>query len=275
MNVTFDVTSSDSAYDFLLDTLGLKPDELIMEYLVECDGDVDLFVEKNEYRLEDLCLQDVHFIGFHVTASLDDCNEIKANGIRDLQYVLSHDTMLSRFLKLGGIQFDIENCLMYINGQRFDIDFENFRRKILLSPKEELLDPIAHRIYYDFCLDGYWASDNVEGYGTDIHKRPEFISKLIKIPPKANSLDAYWRSKSKPYKIFFYATLDQIHKFTFGLEKNTDAYNEDEQKAVKRWMMRVAMQQAFEPRGDLYIYIADHQHIPVEQIIKYEVRDTD
>ena len=94
MNVTFDVTSSDSAYDFLLDTLGLKPDELIMEYLVECDGDVDLFVEKNEYRLEDLCLQDVHFIGFHVTASLDDCNEIKANGIRDLQYVLSHDTML-------------------------------------------------------------------------------------------------------------------------------------------------------------------------------------
>ncbi len=89
------------------------------------------------------------------------------------------------------------------------------------------------------------------------------------------SLDAYWRSKSKPYKIFFYATLDQIHKFTFGLEKNTDAYNEDEQKAVKRWMMRVAMQQAFEPRGDLYIYIADHQHIPVEQIIKYEVMDTD
>ena len=59
------------------------------------------------HRLEELNLQDVHFVAFHVTGSLDDCQEIKESGIRNLQYVLSHDTMLSSLLRRGDITFDI------------------------------------------------------------------------------------------------------------------------------------------------------------------------
>lgn len=271
MSIYFDITSSDNAYGFLLDVLGLQPDDLIMEYLVECGKNIDLFVERNGYRLDELNLQDVRYVAFHVTGSLDDCQEIKENGIRDLQYVLSHNTMLSRMLKRGDIAFDIENRTMHVSGRTFDIDYEHYKGLSFLTPEEEYLDSIAHRIYYDFCVDGFWANDDIEGYGTDIHERPEFISKLIKMSPKAKRLDAFWRSKSKPYKIFFYATVDQIHKFTFGLEKNYDPYTESEQEVIKNWMLCMALDQAFDPGGEHYIYIRDYEYIPPEQIIRCEI----
>lgn len=271
MSIYFDVTSSDSAYGFLLDTLGLQPGELIMEYLVECGRDIDLFLERNGHRLDKLDIQDVRFVAFHVTGSLDDCAEIKESGIRNLQYVLSHDTMLSKLLKRGEITFDIENRIMYVGGKSFDIDYEHYRGRRFLAPEEKCLDSIAHRIYYDFCVDGFWANDNIEGYGTDIHKRPEFILKLIKLSPSAKHLDDFWRSKSTAYKVFFYATAAQIHKFTFGLEKNDDPYTEDEQAAIRNWMLRMAVDQAFDPGGEHYIYIRDNEYIPPEQIIRCEI----
>lgn len=268
MKIYFDVTSSDNAYGFLLNSLGMQPDELIMEYLVECGKNIDLFIERNGHRLDELNLQDVRFVAFHVTGSLDNCKELKENGIRNLQYVLSHNTMLSKLLNRCGITFDIENRTMCVNGRPFDIDYDHYKGRRLLSPIEEQLDSIAHRIYYDYCVDGFWANDNIEGYGTDIHERPEFILTLIKMSSKAKQLDAFWRRESKPYKVFFYAIVDQIHKFTFGLDKNYDPYTEDEQKTIKNWMLSMALGQAFDPGGEHFIYIRDCEYIPSKQIIR-------
>lgn len=104
-------------------------------------------------------------------------------------------------LKCGDIAFDIENRIMYVNGKTFNIDYEHYRRCAFISPEEEALEAIAHRVYYDFCVDGFWVNDDVEGYGTDIHERPEFISDLVKMLPKAKKIDDFWRAKSKTYKI--------------------------------------------------------------------------
>lgn len=273
MSTYFDVTSSDKAYGFLLDVLGLKSDDLVMEYLVECGRDIDLFLERNAHRLATLNINDVRFVGFHVTASLDDCREIKESGLKDLQYVLGHNTVLSRLLKQSGITFDIENRVMCVNGRSFDIDYEHYRGRRFFTPEEKYIDDIAHRIYYDFCIDGFLVNDNIEEYGTYIHERPEFLSKLIKMSPKAKRLDEFWRSQSTPYKVFFYATVDQIHKFTFGLEKNYDLYTDSEQESIKNWMIRMAIDQAFDPGGEHYIYIRDYQHIPPEQIIICEMME--
>lgn len=267
----YDITSSNNAYLFLLDTLGMQPSALIMEYLVECGGDVDLFLERNEYRLDDMNLHDVRFVAFHVTASLDDCQEIQANGIRDLQYTLSQETMLSRLLEQSGMFFDVHNSILNVDGRKYDINYEHYRTRTSLSTIEECLSSIAHRVYYDFCVNGFWVNDNIQRYGTHIHERPEFISKLITISPKARRLDDFWRTRSKPYKVFFFATLEQIHKFTFDLEKNDEPYNDEEQKKVKQWMLRMAINQAFDPGGEHYIYVRDHQFIPPEQIIKCEI----
>jgi len=275
MGVDFNITTSDAAYGFLLNVLGFHAGELIMEYLVDCSRNVDIFVERNLHRLAHLDIFDVRFVAYHVTASLDDCEEIKRTGIRDLRYVLSHNTMLSNFLGRGGIQFDIENCTMLVDGNRFNIDYDFYRSRQLRTPEEEQLEDIAHRVCYDFCVNGFLTSDDVKRYGTDIHKRPEFISKLIKLSSKAKELDEYWRSNSKPYKVFFYVTADQIHKFTFDLEKNYLPYSACEQEQIKRWMLGWAVDRAFDPCSDLYIYIRDYEYVPPEQIISCEIMDQD
>ena len=266
----FDVTTPNSAYNFLINTLEIRSDDLIMEYLVECRRDSKLFCERNKHRFNDFNIRDVRFVALHVTASLDDCKEIKENGIRNLQYVLSHDTMLSRLLKRCGFSFDIEKRVMLVNGIFFNIDYENYRGQSFLTPEEECLNAIAHRVYYDFCIDGFWVDDNVEGYGTNIHERPEFISTLTKLSPKVEQLENSWKNKSKPYKVFFYATVEQIQKSTFNLETNYDPYTEVEEDIIKNWMVSMALDQAFGPEGEHYIYIRDNEYIPPEQIIRYE-----
>lgn len=275
MGVDFNITTSDAAYDFLLDTLGLYAGELIMEYLVDCSGNVDIFVERNLQRLANLDIFDVRFIAYHVTASLDDCEEIKRTGIRDLRYVLSHNTMLSNFLDRGGIKFDIENHIMLVDGNRFNIDYDDYRNRQLRTSEEKLLESIAHRVCYDFCVDGFLTSDDIKNYGTDIDKRPEFILKLINVSPKAKELDKFWRSNSKPYKVYFYVTADQIHKFTFNLKNNNLPYSASEQEQIKRWMLGWAVDRAFNPCGNLYIYIRDHEYVPPEQIINCELMNQD
>ena len=270
MSVIYNITAPDLAYSFLLDTLGFQPGELIMEYRVICDGDMDLFWERNKNRLESFNIYDVRFIAFHVTGSLDDCCEIKEYGIRNLQYVLSHNTTLSRLLKKFGIQFDIENRIMLIDGKEYNVDYDYYRNLRVRNLTEKRLESVAHRLYYDFCVDGFFANDRIEDYGTRIHERPEFINTLIELSPKADRLDAFWSAKSTPYKIVFYATADQIHKFTFNLDKNYEPYTELEQDAIKKWMLINAVDRAFEPYGERFIYIRDDEYIRAEQIIRCE-----
>ncbi len=273
MSIDFDITTSDTAYSFLLNTLGFYAGDLIMEYHVECGGDLDLFWECNKHRLDNVNIHDVHFIAFHVTASLDDCNEIRRDGLRDLQYVLSHNTMLARLLQRCDIHFDIGNRKMRIGEAEHDIDYDYFREHDLLDRIDENIESVAHRVFCDCCIDGFFYNDRVEDYGTDIHERPEFMDKLVALSRKAKKLDLWWREKSAPYKVVFYATAEQIHKFTFDLDKNYEPYSEEEQECIKRWMMIAAVDRAFNPCGEKYIYIRDGVHIPPEQIIRYEKID--
>lgn len=270
MSIDFDITTPNSAYEFLLKNLDFQKEELVMEYLVECGGDAELFAERNIYRIESKDFDEIHFIAFHVTGSLDDCHEIKQYGIRDLQYVLSQNTVLAKMLKRNEICFNIEDCEMQIDGKKFNIDYKYYRGRNL-SGEEKKLEDIAYRIYYDFCIDGFWMSRDVREYGTDIHKRPEFLCKLTELSPKAERLDEYWKSNSKPYKVLFYANADQIHKFTFDLDENNEPYTDDEREMIKKWMLRMAVDQAFSPGSEKYIYIRDHVFIPPEQIISCEL----
>lgn len=81
-------------------------------------------------------------------------------------------------MELSGIKIDIDNCILYINDNAYNIDYNYYRDKWRKTDLEKILDFIAYRIYYDFCVDGFFFNDNVTDYGTDIHKRPEFIDKL-------------------------------------------------------------------------------------------------
>ena len=270
MSIYFDITTQQSALDFLLN-LGFYYGELVMEYRQNCSGDLDKFWMRNREKTDPLNIEDIRFVAFHVTASLDKCNEIKTSGLQNLQYVLSHRTKLSEGLRKCGIIFDIEKQIMYIDGKGHDINYDRCCNKKMRSVLDERIASVSHRVYYDFCVDGFLYNDRVENYGSSIHERPEFISTLIDLSPKAQKLDAFWRANSEPYKVFFYATADQIHKFTFDdLQENNLPYSKQEQLAIKKWMLLKAADRAFEYCHEDYLYIRDDCFIPASQIIRYD-----
>lgn len=271
MCIYYDITTSNKAFEFLLNELGFCSEDLIMEFHVNCNNDIELFWERNKHHIENIDINQVRFVAFHVTGSLDDCSEINTFGIRNLQYVLSHNTKLSCLLKECGISFNIEKRTMSIGNTIYNIDFDYYCNCRIKSSFDEKLKSVAHRVFYDFCVDGFMYNDYIESYGTDIHKRPEFIRTLIDLSDEAQKLDAYWKAKSKPYKVVFYATAEQIHKFTFGeLNRNNLPYTEYEQNVIKKWMLINAVDRAFEPCRECFIYIRDDTYIPANQIIRCE-----
>ena len=83
--------------------------------------------ERNIQRIQNIDISQLRILAFHVLGSLDCCEEIKKNGLWNLQMILSGDTILSRILKEHGIHFDITNKLLYAGSKEYDIDYEHYR----------------------------------------------------------------------------------------------------------------------------------------------------
>lgn len=84
MCIYYDITTSNKAFEFLLDELGFCSEDLIMEFYVNCNNDIELFWERNKHHIENIDINQVRFVAFHVTGSLDDCCEINTFGVRNL-----------------------------------------------------------------------------------------------------------------------------------------------------------------------------------------------
>lgn len=125
-------------------------------------------------------------------------------------------------------------------------------------------------MYYDFCVNGFLLNDNVYDYGADIHERPEFLMTLGHLFPEAKKLDGVWRSKSKSYKIDFYATIDQIHRFSFELDefKDEGQLELDDEMKIKKWMLSYAIDRAAKKLDTQFLYVKDDVIISLEQIIE-------
>ena len=114
-------------------------------------NDFEVFWERNIDRIAKVNVHDIKVMAFHVLGSLDQCEEIKKNGLKNLQMVLSENT-ISRLLKKAGIAFDIHEKTVSYNGNLYDIDYEHYSEQHFLTETEEKLDRIAHRVFYDFVL---------------------------------------------------------------------------------------------------------------------------
>ena len=75
----------------------------------------------------------------------------------------------------------------------------------IISKIDKVLERISHRVFYDFCVNGFLANENVFNYGTRIEKRPEFLMTLSELLPNAKKIENYWIDHSKSYRINFYA----------------------------------------------------------------------
>ena len=158
----FDLRTCDAAYYFVLDFMGMTPDEYITERIINCENDFETFWSRNIERIKSVDISGLRLMAFHVVGSLDECREIKENGLMNLQSVLSKETILKKLLEKAGVTFDIPNKLVSYKGNSYDIDYEKYKGRHFLMGIDEKLDRVAHRVYYDFCVNGFMANDNFE-----------------------------------------------------------------------------------------------------------------
>lgn len=268
----FDLRTCDAAYYFVLDFMGMTPDEYITERIINCENDFETFWSRNIERIKSVDISGLRLMAFHVVGSLDECREIKENGLMNLQSVLSKETILKKLLEKAGVTFDIPNKLVSCNGNTYDIDYEKYKGHHFLVGMDKKLNRVAHRVYYDFCVNGFMANDNVFNYGTNIHKRPEFLMRLGELFPQAEKVESFWGAKSKSYRVDFYATVDQVHRFNFELDEyRNPPYEEwfdlNDDMKLKKWVLSHAIDRAHDDLGMTILHIKDDVIIPANQII--------
>lgn len=121
--IEFNVTTPDAAYEFAKKFTGFTGHELINAYIIEVESNFDEFWERYHEGFEQLAINEISLVAYHVVGSIDDCAEIIKDGIHNLQTVLSRDTSISRLLKNYGIIFDIHNRIMICDGKEYNIDY--------------------------------------------------------------------------------------------------------------------------------------------------------
>lgn len=250
----------------------MRPDEYIIDLIVDCDNEFENFWDKHYDFINTVDISDLKLYAFHVLASLDNCNELRENGIRNLQEVLSTNTILASKLKEYEIVFDINNHTLNCNGKSYTIDFDYYRNKTRLTDEEEALSSIAHRVYYDYCVNGFFLNDDVFDYGGRVHERPEFLWVLSEVFTQLKALVTYWEQNSKSYRIDFFSTINQLQRFTFELDEWRNPPYEgwielDDDMKIKKWMLSHAIRRANGSQTEEYIYIKDDLCIPPSQIV--------
>lgn len=268
--IVFDITSMDNAYAYVLDYTGMTPEELISTYLIEADRDFDLFWSSYKDRFAKRDVKKIYISGYHVLGSLDDCKEIKKLGIRNLQYVLSHNTVFSRLLKKCNASVDVEKKLLYLGNQEFNIDYYSYSDIGYRDGMAGKLKAIGQRVYYDFCVDAFLCSGNPKDYGTDIHKIPEFLKNLAEFDSVFEELDKFWQKNSTSYKVYFCVPVEQMHKFTFDIDEDNLPYSDKELDILKEKFLALALDVAYEGVRDRYFYLRDDEYIHPDQITRCE-----
>ena len=89
----FDLRTCNSAFDFILDLLQMKSNEYVEELIMNSGNDFEVFWERNIDRIAKVNVHDIKVMAFHVLGGLDQCEEIKKNGLKNLQMVLSENTI--------------------------------------------------------------------------------------------------------------------------------------------------------------------------------------
>ncbi|NCB25349.1 MAG: hypothetical protein EOM62_07745 [Bacteroidia bacterium] len=239
---------------------------------MECDNNYERFWNRYFEQINGIDISDCRIVAFHIVGSLDDCAEIKKNGLINLQKVLSENTILSRLLLANHVWFDIENRILHYEDKLININYDDYCGRSDLNKTKKKIELLAHRVYYDYCVNGFMSNDDVFGYGTGIHNRPEFLLRLVDLLPELKPLEDKWFQKSKSYKITFFANIEQLHRFNFELDNNEDPPYEgwsdlsDDQK-IKKWMLSHAIERANGNLAESFLYVKDDIDILPTQII--------
>lgn len=266
----YDITNPDVSYYWLHKALQIKRSEFIETYILECHNDFDTFFKKYRSIIDKIDIENLEIVAFQVTSSSNDCADIKKYGLHNLQWILSNDTNLNRFLKKNNICFDIESKLMYIGDIAYDVDYEKYEDLDVISKRNEQLYKIAHKIYYDFQINAFLFCKDIYDYST-IHEAPEFLYTLSSLNETTKGIDIKWKDMCKPYVVKFRSKIKDFAYFTFyGDEKEYNKDRQDNWSKLRRILISRAVESAFcDSASQIFAYMKPNTVIAPEKIIEY------
>lgn len=255
----FDITSQEKAKGFLSNFLNIGTDN-IENYISNNaqDYDVEDFIDKNDIKLEKVQLHNLQLIVQHISTSVDECKSLRKFGLLNLQQSLTMETSLKEYLTDFGIFFDISNKWMACQGKKFDITYVSDDIRLPGGSQKHRICRVAHKIYYDYQINGFFSMENKTSYGGRVHERPEFLHNLKELF-KANIIEDNWMKRANPYLITFKASLDSFAWFSFYNDEIQ--YEEDyfEKKEIKKWLINKAF----------YVIWKDFHYNSSPEIISY------
>ncbi len=221
--IYFDISSKENALKFLSSFTGINQTD-ILDFVDDNIIKTDIFTDSTKVNAENFCnrfnldernlnVDNILLCAIHYTTNDDENKSIKDYGLRDLQYALSHDTPLRKFLKEHDVGFDIKEKVMFINGKEYNIEYKNY----------ELDDPITHiarKIYFDNQLSCFFNIEDIEEYLGNVHLRPEILYNIDELIG-SHELSYEWCRRCKCYEIKFYGKLDDFAKYSFPNDNKT------------------------------------------------------
>lgn len=250
----FDLRTCTAANNFVLEFMGMTNDEFVMEFEKNCNKDFGIFWKRNIERIKAVDVSRIRMIAFHILGALDECNEIKENGLRNLQEVLSSNTILRRNLENEGITFDIPNKKINCN---------YCQNSIFINQ-----NGVERRLYKDYCVNGFFYNSDAYNYGDKVRERPEFLKTLSELCPIGKKVERFWRENSTSYIIIFFVTVDQIDPLsTFSINEKEDGSNQNIEMAIKKWMLSHAVERQRES-SEIICYLKDEATVPPNQILE-------
>lgn len=269
----FDLRTEESAKRFIQSLLETSKEEPIYDALFNSNSDLEPSYEDIVGTLptKDIDLANISLLGTHVLGSLDKCREISKRGLMGLRQVLAGKTILASALKRYGIVIDPHKKTLRFENSLYDLDYNHVGYAHTSYGDNPALQHIAYRICRDSGLTAFLYSPSFETYGTDIHKRPEILKDLAEFLPEARKLERLWSHYSKPYKVVFWASLNQVDAATFN-ETNlkVESLSQPQKDRIIRWMTNNALLRSQNRLQESYLYIKPEVTIPNSQLISID-----
>ena len=164
--------------------------------------DAEYLLKNDLIDMDSWSIEDIHFKIYHFTTrkSLDASKDI----IWDLPNVLTKETDLKKFLGEFQIRFDLENHLMQVGDNYYN-----------LKSDDEKTERIASKIYIDPEIWGFLRVLDIRKYQDIFPNRPEFIENILEFLCYSRKFDDKWKQEfGNPYVIEFEFPFDRIQIYT-------------------------------------------------------------
>lgn len=166
----------------------------------EFEDEIEAIQSEFNINLGDKERDNVYMTFKHITTTRDGFKSLKKYGLRDLQFALEGDTYLNKFLYENGIEFDINNNKIFIDGEEYKIvnssSYEDSKRCMSL---------LYTKFNHDGCqIEGFSESEKEELDYPTVKYYPEIllsIDNFLDSIKRAKELGSKWRNNNDKYYI--------------------------------------------------------------------------